>query len=121
MREYSYVTTQPVFSQSKTTYHILVPQSVVALKGKSITSIKAYYYNALEDSYILLGTTEPSGINTPEIGVAKGDIFIYSVNGFRIKRIAAGNVAESYGNVLKSLPRGIYVVKEANKARKIAL
>lgn len=119
--EYSYVTTQPVFSQSKTTYHILVPQSVVALKGKSITAIKAYYYNALEDSYILLGTTEPSGINTPEIRVAKGDIFIYSVNGILIKRIVAGNVAESYGNVLKSLPRGIYVVKEANKARKIAL
>ena len=93
----------------------------MTVRRKSITAIKAYYYNALEDSFILLGTTEPSGINTPEIRVAKGDIFIYSVNGILIKRIVAGNVAESYGNFLKSLPRGIYVVKEANKARKIAL
>ena len=119
--EYSYVTTQPIFSQSNITYHILVPQSAVALKGKSITSIKAYYYNTFEDAYILLGTTEPSGINTPEKGVAKGDIFVYSVNGILIKCIAAGNVAESYVNVLKSLPHGIYVVKEANKVRKIVL
>lgn len=119
--EYSYVTTQPVFSQSKTTYHILVPQSAVDLKGKSITSIKAYYYNTMEDGYTLLGTTEPSGVNTPETETAKGDIFIYTANGFLIKRIAAGNVAKSYGNILKSLPRGIYVVKEGYKTRKIAL
>lgn len=119
--EYSYVTTQPVFSQSKTTYHILVPQSAIALKGKSITSIKAYYYNAIEDDYTPLGTTEPSGINAPETEYPKGDILIYTANGFLVKRIAAGNVAESYGNILKLLPQGIYIVKEGNKARKIAL
>lgn len=119
--EYSYVTTQPVFSQSKTSYHILVPQSAIALKGKSITSIKAYYYNTIEDDYTLLETTEPSGINTPETETVKGDILIYTANGFLVKRIAAGNVAESYGNILKSLPQGIYVIKEGNKARKIAL
>lgn len=119
--EYSYVTTQPVFSQSKTTYHILIPQSAVALKGKNITSKKAYYYNTVEDAYTLLGTTEPSGINAPETEAAKGDILIYTANGFLVKHISAGNVAESYGNILKSLPRGIYVVKEANKVRKIVL
>ena len=119
--EYSYVTTQPVFSQSKTIYHILIPQSAVALKGKNITSIKAYYYNTVEDAYTLLGTTEPSGINAPETETAKGDIFIYTANGFLVKHIAAGNVAKSYENILKSLPRGIYVVKEGNKTRKIAL
>lgn len=119
--EYSYATTQPVFSQSKTSYHILVPQSAIALKGKSITSIKAYYYNTIEDDYTPLGTTEPSGINAPETEYPKGDIIIYTVNGFIVKRIAAGDVAESYGNILKSLPQGIYIVKEGNKARKIAL
>ncbi len=119
--DYSYETTQPIFSQSKTTYHILVPQAAVALEGKSLTSIKAYYYNTIEDAYTLLGTTEPSGINVPETEAAKGDVFIYSANGVLIQRIAAENVAESYGNILKSLPRGVYVIKEANKVRKIAL
>ncbi len=119
--EYNYETTQPIFSQSKTTYHILVPQAAVALEGKSLTSIKAYYYNTTEEAYTLLGTTEPSGINVPETEAAKADVFIYSANGILIQRIAAENVAESYGNFLKSLPRGVYVVKEANKVRKIAL
>lgn len=119
--EYNYETMQPIFSQSKTTYHILVPQAAVALEGKSLTSIKAYYYNTTEEAYTLLGTTEPSGINVPETEAAKADVFIYSANGILIQRIAAENVAESYGNFLKSLPRGVYVVKEANKVRKIAL
>lgn len=119
--EYSYITTQPVFSQSKTIYHILVPQSAAALEGKHITSIKASYYNTLEDDYTLLGTTEPSAINVPTTDIQKGDIFIYSVNGILVQHIAAGNVANSYGNILKTLPRGIYVVKEANKTRKILL
>lgn len=119
--EYSYITTQPVFSQSKTIYHILVPQSAAALEGKHITSIKASYYNTLEDDYTLLGTTEPSAINVPTTDIQKGDIFIYSVNGILVQHIAAGNVADSYGNILKTLPRGIYVVKEANKTRKILL
>lgn len=119
--EYNYETMQPIFSQSMTTYHILVPQAAVALEGKSLTSIKAYYYNTTEEAYTLLGTTEPSGINVPETEAAKADVFIYSANGILIQRIAAENVAESYGNFLKSLPRGVYVVKEANKVRKIAL
>ena len=119
--KYIYITTQPVFSQSKTTYQILVPQSAVALKGKNITSLKAYYYNVLDDSYIYLGTTAPSGINAAETETKIGDIFIYTVDGILIQHIEARNVTDYYSRILKTLPRGIYIIKEANKTRKIAL
>ncbi|MDE7456600.1 MAG: C10 family peptidase [Prevotella sp.] len=49
---YSYVTTLPVYSQTSTTYHILVPTYICNLEGKSICSIKASYYYDLEDRYI---------------------------------------------------------------------
>lgn len=117
--EYSYETTQPVYSQTQVTYQVLVPQTAVDLKGKSISSVKAYYYDSTSETYKPLLAKGVSGVNAVEASKQSGDIYVYTTNGMLVKHIAAKNVAEQYGDVLNSLSHGIYVVKEGGKTRKI--
>lgn len=119
--KYIYKTCQPIYSQSQTAYHILVPQSAVNLKEKIIKSIRAYYYNSVDGSYKQLKTTEPTknifnGMN-PQIG----DITFYTIDGKFIKHISAKKVATTYGFFLRSLPCGVYIVKEGREFRKIII
>lgn len=118
--EYSFETIQAIYSQSKMIYQILVPQERVNLKEKQISSIKAYYFNSESRTYCLLGTADPTSINQQKIS-ENGDINIYTLNGMLVKHIPAKEVSEQYYVYLKRLPKGCYIVKEANQSRKINL
>lgn len=120
---YSYEAKVPVFSQTNTELHILVPQAKVDLEGKNITSVTASYYYDLEKRYVEITTTIPSSIETftNVSGSSTADIYIYSMNGIVVKKIRAQDVNSQYGAVLKDLPHGIYIVKEGNKTRKIVI
>lgn len=108
-----------IYSQTQVTYQVLVPQTAVDLKGKSISSVKAYYYDSTSETYKPLLAKGVSGVNAVEASKQSGDIYVYTTNGMLVKHIAAKNVAEQYGDVLNSLSHGIYVVKEGGKTRKI--
>ena len=119
--EYTYKTYQPVFSQSQTVYHVLVPQTAVDLEGKTITDVNAFYYSSERGGYEVMRTTKPTGVGSTEAVTQAGNIAVYTINGMLIKCIDAKNVATTYADFLKSLPHGIYVVKEGKKVRKIVL
>lgn len=122
-RQYSYETTLPVFSQTSTEFHILVPQEMVDLQGKNITSVKASYYYDLEKRYVEMSTTIPSSIETLTTvsGSSPADIYIYSVDGIFVRKVKSHEINGLYSSLLEELPHGIYIVKEGKKTRKIVL
>lgn len=118
----SYDTTLPVYSQTETDFHVLVPKGKVDLEGKRILSVKASYYYELEDRFIDLDETIPSSVNMASGDLSlNGDIRIYTLQGYLLRRIPASEVSDTYNGVLKTLPRGCYIIKEGLKARKIML
>lgn len=121
--QYSYETTVPVFSQTSTEFHFLIPQEKVDLQEKEITSITASYYYDWEKRYVEMTTTTPSSIETLTTVSAQSstDIYIYSVNGVLVRKVRSQDVNGQYGAILEELPHGIYIVKEGNRTRNIAL
>lgn len=120
--DYSYVTTLPVYSQTSTMYYILVPTYMCDLEGKSISSIKASYYYDLEDRYIQM----PIGDDTQGVdGIADeegfGDVYVFDVSGRLLTKIKASEVSSRYRDFLLTLTKGIYVIKEGNRTRKIMI
>ena len=119
---YVYDVVLPVYSQTETEFHVLVPNDKINLDGKDITSVKASYYYALEDRFIEMGESIPSSVDeTLKASSENGDIRIYTLQGYLIKIIPASEVADVYGRVLSNLPHGCYIIKEKQKARKIIL
>lgn len=120
-KSYTYETTQPIYSQTQPTFHILIPEAKVNLAGKNISSIKAYYYYAIEERYIEMGETYAS---VPQLTITSqkcGDIRIYTTSGILIKSVKAAEIEESYNKVLNSLPHGIYIVVEKGTSRKVTI
>lgn len=119
---YVYDVVLPVYSQTETEFHVMVPNDKINLDGKDITSVKASYYYALEDRFIEMGESIPSSVDeTLKASSENGDIRIYTLQGYLIKIIPASEVADVYGRVLSNLPHGCYIIKEKQKARKIIL
>lgn len=120
---YTYETTLPVYSQTSTIYHILVPQEKADLQSKNISSVTASYYYDIEDRYIEMTTSDLSSIHSlaSEQRASSANVDIYLANGMLYKRVLSRDIESSYGSVLKSLPHGIYIIKEGNKTRKIVL
>lgn len=112
---YSYDATIPVYSQSKTDFHISIPQSSVDLSGKTITSIKASYL--YDGQYYELGMVEPTSISQITQSDAS-DIYIYTLHGILVKRLSSGEVSSEYQQILEQLPNGIYIIKEGTRSRK---
>lgn len=112
----------PVYSQTTQEFHVLVPEERIRLTG-DIESVKAYYYYPLEDRYIEIGDKDVSGIeNLLTETTADGcDLSIYTISGRLVGTIAAERVGSRYAETLKSLPKGIYVVREGNRVRKIII
>ena len=119
---YTYDVILPVYSQTETEFHVLIPKDKINLEGKDISSVKAYYYYTLEDRFIEMGESIPSSVGeTVKMFSENGDIRIYTLQGYLIKIIPASEVSDVYGRVLENLPRGCYIIKEKQKARKIIL
>ena len=120
---YTYETTLPVYSQTSTLYHILVPQEKADLQGRIISSVMASYYDEMEEQYIEMTTSNQSSVHylSSEQHTSTADIEIYLTNGLLYKRVQSRDVESSYGAVLKGLPHGMYIIKEGNKTRKIVL
>lgn len=112
---YTYDATIPVYSQTKTDFHISIPQSSVDLSGKTITSIKASYL--YDGQYYELGTVEPTQIAQFAQDKAS-DIYIYTLQGTLVKRLSSSDVSSAYQQVLEQLPHGTYIIKEGAKSRK---
>lgn len=117
---YTYEKKLPMYSQSKTEYHVFIPNTAIDLEGKTIqpSSIKASYY--YDGKYIEMGLTEPSGIKTIE-HADNNSVVIYNLQGVMVRKIKAEEVSTSYGDVLNGLQNGIYIVKEGKNTRKIAI
>lgn len=113
---YTYEKKLPIYSQSKTEYHVFIPQSTIDLEDKSISIKKVYYF--YDGKYIELGLTEPSNIKAIE-KIPDKSVAIYNLQGVLVKKIKAEDVSASYANVLYGLQKGIYIVKEGLRTRKI--
>lgn len=112
---YTYDATIPVYSQTKTDFHISIPQSSVDLSSKTITSIKASYL--YDGQYYEFGMVEPTSISQIVQG-KNSDIYIYTLQGILVKRLSASNVSSDYQQILEQLPHGTYIIKEGAKSRK---
>lgn len=113
--KFTYDATIPVYSQSKTDFHISIPQSSVDLSGKTVTEVKASYL--YDGQYYELGMVEPSHISKIEQNNTN-NVYIYSLQGLLVRMIPYDNVSSDYQQMLQHLPRGVYVVKEGTSCRK---
>lgn len=118
-KEYIYEVTQPIYSQSEPVLHVFIPTSKANLRGKEISSIRSYYYHAIEGRYIEMGETYTSIPDARESGGNDADVLIYNTNGMLVKHIKANEVANSYCGYLNALPRGVYLIKEGKIIRKV--
>ena len=118
---YSYELTQAIYSQTQPVLHVQIPTSAVNLEGKKISSVRAFYYYDIEKRYIEMGETFTKVNSIAKNGEDNGDVRVYSANGILLKTIKADKVSTRYQEVLESLPRGIYIVKEGKTTRKIKL
>ncbi|MDE5877400.1 MAG: C10 family peptidase [Muribaculaceae bacterium] len=118
--EYIYELTIPVYSQTTTEFHVLVPSCIADLQDKNITSLKAFYYYDIEDRYIEMTTDDPyAGVNLKELEEIIGDVSVYDMSGVLLRVIRADEITAVYNDFLRTLPHGVYVVKEGNRTRKI--
>lgn len=119
---YSYVTTLPVYSQTCTTYHILVPTYMCDLEGKSVSSIKASYYYDLEDRYVEMPIGDATqGVDGITDKAASGDVCVFDISGKLLAKIKAADISSRYRDFLQTLTKGIYVIREGNRTRKLMI
>ena len=120
--EYSYTTTLPVYSQTKTVYDILVPAYMCNLDGKQVSSIKASYYYEVEDRYIEMPIGDNAqGVERINGEQISGDVYIFDISGRLLTTIKATQVDTRYPDFLNTLTDGVYVIKEGNNTRKLFL
>lgn len=115
---YEYQAEVAVYSQTNVDYHILIPYSTIDLQNKPIDSIRAYY--------IYEGNTYPmndvhTNIDFIDANENAADINVFDINGNRIAHIPAEKTHYEYPQLLKKIQRGIYIVQEGKKIRKIKL
>ena len=120
--EFSYTTTLPVYSQTNTTYHVLIPSYMCNLDGKAISSIKAYYYYDLENRYIeMIVGDGPQSVNEIADNTICGNVNIFDISGRLLTTIKSGEVNSFYQNFLQTLRKGVYIIKEGRQTRKIMI
>lgn len=116
--QYTYDAILPVYSQTQTEFHYLISDSMLDIEGMDITEITPYYYYALEGRFIKFGESVNSVESIMDDDVSS-DITVYTLDGIKIASIKAEKVETGYPSLLNSLARGIYIIKEGNKSRKI--
>lgn len=116
--QYTYNAILPIYSQTQTEFHYLISDSMLDIEGMDITEITPYYYYALEGRFIKFGESVNSVESIMDDDVSS-DITVYTLDGIKIASIKAEKVETGYPSLLNSLARGIYIIKEGNKSRKI--
>jgi hypothetical protein len=109
-----YIMPTSIYNGQRITYRFLVADKDIDTHGDY--SVKAYFKEANSDEWIKL-SDHPTGVQVPESMEFDG-LEIYTIDGKRIKRIAAMDVDGSYSGILSSLPKGIYVIRDKNGTRK---
>ena len=119
---YTYVQKVPVYSQTNTVYHILVPDIQCNLKDKTIDDVKASYYYDLEEAYQDMPVRNAQeGVEGITTAAQSRDISVYDLSGRLVGQMKSEDIASGYMSLLQSLPAGIYMIKEANKTRKVII
>ncbi|TGY76498.1 C10 family peptidase [Lepagella muris] len=115
-----YDTVLPIYSQTDTEFHINVPDHIFDLEGKTVQALRAYYYDKDSDAFHEItkdGHLAASLLLTDDTAAVR----VYSMNGVLMYESSGSCVSEEYGQFLRTLPKGIYIVKEGKKVRKIAI
>lgn len=110
--QYNMVTS--IYNGQKVTYRFLIANSDInTVNGYSVV---AYYKETNTAEWIQL-QNKTSGVWTTT-AVAYDGVEIYTIDGVLLKRVDKMDVDTSYSHVLSQLPKGVYVIKDKNGARK---
>lgn len=113
---------QSVYSQSVQTFNVLLPKDEYDMDGRHVEKVRVSYYDEIDREFVEMGINEISGIDDAVAETkADGNLSIYRADGYLVREIPAGQVPHVYPRLLKSLPHGIYVVRENDRTRKIYL
>ena len=52
---------------------------------------------------------------------ASSDVCIFDISGKPLTKIKAANISSSYRDFLQTLTKGIYIIKEGNRTRKLMI
>lgn len=106
-----------VYGYTNVRYRFSIPKSELDQTATKVERVNIWYRYGEQE--IALGTSRPDGIPNPTIGEESGDITIYTLSGNTIASIRHCDIQDVYDNILSSLPKGIYIIKEGNKTRKL--
>ncbi len=114
-RQYHLATS--IYEGQSVTYRFFVADSEI---DTSVGYSVAVYYKDTNSGEWFLMPDNYTGIASPAIRSFDG-VEIYTLEGMLLSRIARSDVEAVYPKVLSTLPRGIYLVRDINGTRKIAI
>lgn len=115
----TFKTKASVYDGCEQDYAILIPQvDKVGLKNKKL-KVTAEYWDEPKGQYLPLVIKDPSSVSETASFPKMDDIRVYDTQGHLLKVIGSSDVATEYAGWLQQLPRGLYIVKEGGRTRKI--
>lgn len=105
-----------IYGDTNVKYRFSVPKSVYDPAIGSVKNVDIRYM--YDEQEIVLGTTRPNGISDLTMDKDQ-DIYIYTLQGACIAIVKRGEIQTAYNDILSSLPKGVYIIKEGSHTRKI--
>ena len=97
---------------------ILIPEETINLKNKNF-SVHVDYWNKSTQEYLPLVYHDPASVSTPDYVQKAESLHVFDSKGHLVQIIKAQNISTIYASLLHKLPKGLYIIKEGNKIRKI--
>lgn len=114
---YTYEPSVCIYGNTNVKYRFSIPNSKLDLTSSSVNSVNLWYLYG--DKEIALTTTRPNNVSGPAIDNYDSDIIIYTLQGHSVAMIKHDQIENVYNDILSSLPKGVYIIKEGKKTRKL--
>lgn len=114
-QQYHLVTS--IYEGQSITYRFFVADSEIDTSGGYSAAV--YYKDTNSGDWLLMPDTD-TGIPSPAVRLFDG-VEVYTLGGMLLSRIARSDLENIYPQLLSTLPRGIYFVRDNNGTRKIAI
>ncbi len=114
---YSYEPAVCIYGNTNVKYRFSISNSKLDLTSSTVKSVNLWYIYG--DKEIALTTTRPNNVSSLTGDNYNGDIIIYNLQGHSVAVIKHGQLESMYNDILSSLPKGIYIIKDGNKTRKL--
>ena len=117
-----YETEAAVYDGCEADYHILIPDETLYLKGKQF-SVTCEYKDEAQGLFLPLTKKGDTSIGQLDRPAPPSDhnLYIYDMHGRQRACLSPQSIESAYQPLLRTLPAGIYMVRQNGKARKAVI